>query len=96
MDTLVKIVLVYRFSCGIVPYRKEEIHMEKLYMVIVADKRHIGRPMTTVFEHKCFQHESTATAIADALNKEDGSTDKTKYYSVTSVEVPSHMIVMQS
>ena len=68
--------------------------MEKLYMVIVADKRHIGRPMTTVFEHKCFQHESTATAIADALNKEDSDIDK--YYSVTSVEVPSKMIVMQS
>ena len=94
MDTLVKIVLVYRFSCGIVPYRKEEIHMEKLYMVIVADKRHIGRPMTTVFEHKCFEHESTAKAIADALNKEDSDLDK--YYSVTSVEVPSKMIVMQS
>lgn len=68
--------------------------MEKLYMVIVADKRHIGRPMTSVFEHKCFQHESTATAIADALNKEDS--DETKHYSVTSVEVPSKMIVMQS
>ena len=94
MNTLVKIVLVCRFSCGIVPYRKEEIHMEKLYMVIVADKRHIGRPMTTVFEHKCFQHESTATAIADALNKEDSDTDK--YYSVTSVEIPSKLIVMQS
>ena len=52
--------------------------------------------MTTVFDHKCFEHESTAKAIADALNKEDGSTDKTKYYSVTSIEVPSHMIVMQS
>ena len=63
-------------------------------MVIVADKRHIGRPMTTVFDHKCFEHESTAQAIADALNKEDSDLDK--YYSVTSVEVPSKMIVMQS
>ena len=68
--------------------------MEKLYVVIVADKRHIGRPMTSVFEHKCFEHESTANAIADALNKEDSDLDK--YYSVTSVEVPSKMIVMQS
>ena len=90
MDTLVKIVLEYRFYCGIVPYRKEEIHMEKLYVVIVADKRHIGRPMTSVFEHKCFEHESTANAIADALNKE--SDDKDTHYSVTSVGVPSHMI----
>lgn len=68
--------------------------MEKLYIVIVIDKRHIGRPMTTVFDHKCFEHESTATAIADALNKEDSDNDK--HYSVTSVEVPSKMIVMQS
>ena len=45
--------------------------MEKVYMVILADKRHIGRPMTSVFEHKCFEHESTAYAIAEALNKED-------------------------
>ena len=95
MDTLVKIVVEYRFSCGIVPYKKGgNIYMEKLYMVIVADKRHIGRPMTSVFEHKCFEHESTANAIADALNKE--SDDKDKHYSVTSIEVPSHLIVMQS
>ena len=64
--------------------------MEKLYVVIVANKRHIGRPMTSVFEHKCFEHESTANAIAAALNKE--SDDKDTHYSVTSVEVPSHMI----
>ena len=65
--------------------------MEKVYMVIQADKRHIGRPMTSVFEHKCFEHESTAKAIADALNREDS--DETKHYSVTSIEVPSRLIV---
>jgi hypothetical protein len=65
--------------------------MEKVYMVILADKRHIGRPMTSVFEHKCFEHESTANAIADALNKEDS--DETKHYSVTSIEIPSRLIV---
>ena len=65
--------------------------MEKVYMVIQADKRHIGRPMTSVFEHKCFEHESTANAIADALNREDS--DETKHYSVTSIEIPSRLIV---
>ncbi len=65
--------------------------MEKVYMVILADKRHIGRPMTSVFEHKCFEHESTANAIANALNKEDS--DETKHYSVTSIEIPSRLIV---
>jgi hypothetical protein len=68
--------------------------MEKVYMVIQADKRHIGRPMTSVFEHKCFEHESTAKAIADALNKENS--DETNYYCVTSIEIPSRLIVRRS
>ncbi len=106
MDTLVKIVVEYRFQYGIVPYMKggknimatndnNTVDSTVVYLVVESSKRYKSRPYISIFESKSFTNYNSAKLLAEALNNSrESDDDKKNCYSVSSVAIPNRVYEM--